>query len=120
MIRGIMLLRFHKNFNDFHTNCICAKAALIYTCYSLSAIGDLFGLLITFANRLNPDQARHDLNPNYLTLWYSVPERTFYPPTKSEGYSFGGFHPVLPSILYVPPEPYLIPYLSDLMHSWYK
>ena len=39
---------------------------------SFPARGDLFGLLITFANSLDPDQARQnvgpDLDPNCLTL----------------------------------------------------
>ena len=44
-----------------------------------------------------------------------------YPPTKSEGYSFGcvrpSVHSVRPSVR---PEPYLSTYWSDLIHSWYK
>ena len=40
-----------------------------------------------------------------------------YPPTKSEGYSFGVLRP---STLFVRPEPYLSTYWSDLIHSWYK
>ena len=55
-----------------------------------------------------------------------------YPPTKSEGYSFGvvrasvrlsvrPFRPSFrPSALFVCPEPYLSTYWSDLIHSWYK
>ena len=58
---------------------------------------------------------------------------SYYPPTKSEGYSFGAsvhpsVHPfrpsfrpsVCPSTLFVCPEPYLSTYWSDLIHSWYK
>ena len=45
-----------------------------------------------------------------------------YPPTKSEGYSFGVVRPsfrpfVLPCVR---TEPYLSTYWSDLIHSWYK
>ena len=44
-----------------------------------------------------------------------------YPPTKSEGYSFGVVRAsVRPSIPSVRPEPYLSTYWSDLIHSWYK
>ena len=50
-----------------------------------------------------------------------------YPPTKSEGYSFGrdivsasSIRPSIPSALFVCPEPYLSTYWSDLIHSWYK
>ena len=50
--------------------------------------------------------------------------RFYYPPTKSEGYSFGvvraSVHSVRPSTLFVCPEPYLSTYWSDLIHSWYK
>ena len=38
----------------------------------------------------------------------------YYPPTKSEEYSFGA------SVHSVRPEPYLSTYWSDLMHSWFK
>ena len=48
----------------------------------------------------------------------------YYPPTKSEGYSFGvvrsSVRPFRPSALFVCLEPYLSTYWSDLIHSWYK
>ena len=41
---------------------------------SFPAVGDFCCLLITFANSLDPDQARQnigpDLDPNCLTLWW--------------------------------------------------
>ena len=44
------------------------------TLNSFPASGDLCCLLITFANSLDPDQARQnvgpDLDPNFLTLWW--------------------------------------------------
>ena len=43
---------------------------------SLPAIDDFCHLLITQANSLNPDQARHNVGPDLdskgLTLWYSL------------------------------------------------
>ena len=53
---------------------------------------------------------------------------SYYPPTKSEGYSFDVVRPCLrpsipsvrPSTLFVCPEPYLSTYWSNLIHSWYK
>ena len=47
---------------------------------------------------------------NYFVLF------DYYPPMKSEGYSFGV---VTPSSLFGRPEPYLSTYWSDLIHSWY-
>ena len=48
----------------------CLKHAKILN--SFPASGNFCRLLITFANSLNPEQARHvvgpDLGPNYLTL----------------------------------------------------
>ena len=60
-------------------------------------------------------------NPSFIQIFIS----TFYPPTKSEGYSFGvvclSIRPsVRPSAIFVCPEPYLSTYWSDLIHSWYK
>ena len=62
-------------------------------------------------------QKWHMLFPGgYLHAWVN-----FYPPTKSEGYSFGvvrvSVRPFRPSVR---PEPYLSTYWSDLIHSWYK
>ena len=55
----------------------------------------------------------------YLVIRYHVPY--YYPPTKSEEYSFGVVRvSVRPSTLFVCPEPYLSTYWSDLIHSWYK
>ena len=53
---------------------------LIQPFNSSSANGDFCGLLITFANSLDPDQARQnvrpDLDPNCLTQ--GIPERFFF------------------------------------------
>ena len=56
----------------------------------------------------------------YDTIVY-VCNKSYYPPTKSEGYSFGCVRPSIPSVRpSVRPEPYLSTYWSDLIHSWYK
>ena len=52
---------------------------------------------------------------------FIIASHDYYPPTKSEGYSFGlSLYSVHPSHFFVRPEPYLSTKWSDLMHIWYK
>ena len=57
----------------------------------------------------------------YRSSLFWVHTVCFYPPTKSEGYSFGVVRAsVRPSIPSVRPDSYLSTYWSVLIHSWYK
>ena len=52
--------------------CVC----FFYSALPFTVGDELYGLLMTFVNSLDPDQAQHnvgpDLDPNCLTLlWYS-------------------------------------------------
>ena len=70
-----------KFVNDIY-NSFCFYFEIVFNpCNSFLASGNLCCLLITFANSLDPDQDRQnigpDLDPNRLTLIYSVPEYFF-------------------------------------------